>query len=172
MNVVKIIETFVEGGRRIVKALRYGRDDVQTSKQVTPYGFECNPVRDSIGLYTSTATRNRTYVMGYISESNETAPGECRVFSTDADGGVQIAFHYKADGTVEMGGDADNAVRYSKLESAFNELKSDVNDLVIKYNAHTHGVISLGAPTGPAAPLGSPSAADITAAKIDELKTS
>ncbi len=172
MNVVKILGTFVEGGRRIVKLLRFGRDDVQTSKQVTPYGFECNPVSDTVGLYTTTSSRNRTYVVGYISESNETEPGECRVFSTNAAGDVQIAFHYKADGTVEMGGKADNAVRYSKLKEAFDDLKSDFNNLVNNYNAHTHPVVSIGSPTGPAAPLGSPSAADITAAKIDELKTS
>lgn len=173
MNVVKIIETTIEQGRRIVKALRNGRDDVQTSKQITPFGFESNPVRDSIGLYTQTSTKNRTYIIGYIAEGAITEVGESRVFSTDAQGVVQIDFIFKANGTVEMGGSADNAVRYSALETAFNELKSKFNSLVTAYNAHVHTGVTTGPGVSGTTPsVGSPSTADITGAKINELKTS
>lgn len=173
MNVVKVLETFIEEGRRIVKILRNGRDDVQTSKQVTPFGFESNPTSNSIGLYTSTATRNRTYVMGYIAENVDTEVGETRIYSTNDDGEIQISFHFKNDGTVEMGGDADNLMRYNELKSAFDELRDDFNSLVNAYNTHVHpGVTPGNGATVITATTATPSSADMSASKINELKTS
>lgn len=66
-------------------------------------------------------------------------------------------------------------VRYSKLEEAFNQLQADHDDLVQKFNSHTHlyipGPPGSTVPTAPTTTPGTPSTADITEAKIDEIKT-
>ena len=65
-------------------------------------------------------------------------------------------------------------VRFSELETGFNELKDDFNNFISTvYNTHIHpGVLSGGASTSPTPSTGSSSSADISAAKIDEIKTS
>jgi hypothetical protein len=75
----------------------------------------------------------------------------------------------------------DYAVRFNKLQTAFDELKDDFNDLVVKYNVlvgffngHVHGGVEAGSSdTGAVsgtANTDSPSAADITPAKILEIE--
>jgi hypothetical protein len=64
--------------------------------------------------------------------------------------------------SMELGGNVDNAVRFSALETAFNQLKSD-------FDGHTHGGVDTGGGTTSPAIT---SSADITGAKIDNIKTS
>jgi hypothetical protein len=72
---------------------------------------------------------------------------------------------------MEIGGDAYNMVRYQELETAFNQLKSDLNNFISIFNAHTHaGVTTGGGTSGVTATSGTSSSADITPAKIDEIK--
>jgi len=104
--------------------------------------------------------------------------GETRFFSTDDNGTLKNYIWLKKTGNIEIGGSSDNMVRYSKLEQAFNQLKSDFNNLVIAYNTHIHPVpnaVPL-APgpvvTTPTVSSGSPSTANILPAKINEIKTS
>ena len=115
-------------------------------------------------------------IIGYIHKSQISEPGEIRIFSTDDNGDDQISLHLKKDGTAEFGGDSDFMVRYSALETAFNELKSDFNSLVAKHNTHVHPFVGLavGVPgfTTPTTTTETPSIADISGAKIDEIKTS
>ena len=78
------------------------------------------------------------------------------------------------DSFIEMDGNADFMVRFSELETGFNQLKSDFNSFVNTiYNVHVHpGVTAGAASTAPSPSTGSPSSADISGAKIDEIKTS
>jgi len=73
---------------------------------------------------------------------------------------------------IEVGGATDFMVRFSVMETAFNTLKTDFNNLIIAYNAHVHpGVTAGGASTSATPSTGSSSSADISGAKIDEVKT-
>jgi hypothetical protein len=74
------------------------------------------------------------------------------------------------DGTVEINGNADFAVAYTDLKSAFDQLKSDFDTFVTtKYNLHNH-------PTAPAGPVsipsvvGAASTADMSGAKLSTIK--
>jgi len=82
----------------------------------------------------------------------------------------------KIDATeIHLNGDGDTAVKYSELETAFNQLKDDFDNFVSTYNAHTHtttATVGVG-PVGVIAPTtstGSPSTADITPAEEDSIK--
>lgn len=176
MNVVKTISTQIKDSIRFIKFLRMGRSDVQESRQVAPYGTDSNPIKDMVAIYAPTGEDGKTVVIGYVNKNQIADVGEHRIFSTNTNGDVQMYVHLKNDGTAEFGGDSNFMVRYNELETAFNQLKSDFNNLVSSYNSHVHtttatvgtGPVGLIAPT---TTTGTPSTADITPAKINEIKT-
>jgi len=176
MNVVEVISSTLKEGRRLVKFLRFGKSDVKENYEASPFGLDSNPVKKTVALYTTTSSNGQSAVIGYVQTGRKAAAGEFRTYATDADGAEVFYTWIKNDGTYEIGGDADNAVRYSKLEDAFNELKADFNALVTDYNAHIHATTATisATPTvgviSPTTSQGSPSTADITPAKVDEVK--
>lgn len=175
INLVRIINTSVDDlGRRVVKFFRLGKT-VETALQAMPYGVDAQPIEDCIAVYSQTGIKGKSVIIGYINKNAIAGVGEHRLFSTDADGVVKFYLHLKNDGTCEIGGSADNMVRFSELETAFNQLKSDYGDLVNAFNAHMHATAAPGAPSPPT-PVPNvipalPSTADISGAKIDEIKT-
>jgi len=172
LNITKILSTdFDDIKRRIVKVLRKGNSDVQTSMEATPFGIDSNPLKDMIAIYGPTEEKGKTVIIGYVQKDKLAEIGETRLFSTDADGAEQFFIWLKNDGTAEIGGTDYHMVRYEKMEEAFNELKSDFNQLVSIFNSHTHvGVIAGFAVSGVSTTTGTSSTADITPAKIDEIK--
>lgn len=172
MNLTKTISTTVDSlARRVVKVLRYGRDDVQSGYAVAPFGVDSNPIKDMVAVYAPTGTKGETVVIGYINKNHIAGIGELRQYSTDEDGEEQFYLWLRNNGTIEIGGDAKNVARYQELETAFNELRDDFNTLVLIFNGHSHsGVTPGGGITGVTTATGSQSAADITGAKIDEIK--
>lgn len=177
INIVKIISTeLTEAGRRIVKVLRYGKSDVQTPVQSAPFGSDSNPPADIRGVYTNTGNKGDNVIIGYINVNQIAEIGENRLFSTDEDGNLIFEMRLRNDGTVEIGGSVDNLVRFSKLKIEFDILKTDLNSLVSAFNTHVHATAAPGPPVPPT-PVPSvipatPSIADISPAKIDELKSS
>lgn len=182
MNLVKVISTELSDlSQRVVKYLRFGRYDVQTSVEAMPYGTDANPIKDMVAVYAETAEKGRTVIVGYLNKSQIADVGEHRIFSTNADGVVQTYIHLKKDGIMEVGGNSDFMVRYSELATAYNQLKDDHDATVGKLNA----IISVlqnwtvvpndggGALKIAAAALidASDSTGDISNAKIDEIKT-
>lgn len=174
MNIVKVISTKLSDAVRFIKFTRFGRSDVKENREAAPYGLDSNPVKDTVAVYSSTTTNGQSVVIGYVNRNQKADVGEFRTYATDSDGNEVFYTWMKNNGTMEIGGDADNMVRFSELQSAFDELKQDFNDHITDYNSHTHIVPQ--APSGTTTsqtpiPTGSPSAADISGAKIDEIKT-
>lgn len=169
--IVKTISTSLDDlKRRIIKVCRYGKSDIQTSVEVSPYGVDSNPIKDMVAVYAPTKEKGKTVILGYFNKNKLAEVGEYRNFSTDEEGNVVFYTHLKNDGTMEIGGDSDFMVRYSALETGFNQLKSDFNTFITsQYNLHIHPT-----PAGPSSPtvlVGTPSTADISGAKIQEIKT-
>jgi hypothetical protein len=175
INVTKTISTSIKNAVRFVKFLRMGKSDVQECRQASPFGVDSAPISDMAAIYAKTGEVGKPVVIGYINKNQIADVGENRLFSTDSDGNVVFYIHMKNDGTAEIGGDSDNMVRYSELESAFNELRSDLNSLITAYNTHAHPYVGLAVTvpgvTSPTSATGTPSTADITPAKINEIKT-
>lgn len=161
---------------RIVKVICLGKDDVREATEAAPFGVDGGPLKDMIAVYADTVDKGEPVIVGYLNAPQLAQAGELRLYSTDADGQQQFYAWLKGNGTLELGGDADNMVRYSKLEEAFNTLKDDFNAFIDRYNLHIHIAPSGGGPT--AAPDTAPpkpalvhTTADISPAKIDEIKT-
>jgi hypothetical protein len=84
-------------------------------------------------------------------------PGETKLYSTDADGAEKSTHVLTDDGKHVFNGGEDFAVRFSALETAFNQLKSD-------HNGHVH--VETGASTNVPTVLSTASIAD---AKVRDM---
>ena len=153
---------------RVVKLLLFGRDDVRTAEEAMPYGVDSSPIKGMIAVYAETSAKGDPVIIGYINKNQLALVGEHRIYSTDQNGVLKTFIWLKNDGTMLLGGSTKNLTRFQELEAGFNQLKSDFNAHVSKYNGHTHT-----GSTGPIVPAGAstPSSADISGAKIDEIKT-
>lgn len=117
----------------------------------------------------------RDYKLGIACDDGiepEALDGEKILYSLDPTGAQvgYIKLSINPVSPVELNGNADNAVRYSELETAFNDLQQKYNDLLTQYLSHTH-VAPTGA-TGPpvlTSPPPEPSTAQIILAKVLEV---
>ena len=139
-----------------------GEDDVQTVEYMQASGVDHNPpigsavVVNDLGQAWAVAMGADDFV------EPESESGEYEIYASD---GVtkKSRVKCKVDGVVELNGTADFAVRYSKLEAAFNDLQSKWNTFANAYVPGGPG--GIGTP-----PTAIPSTGDITQAKITEVK--
>jgi hypothetical protein len=119
-----------------------------------------------------------------IEETLNLSPGERCIFSTDENGAIVQRLYFDTNGVMTLDDGSDHAVRYSILETAFNELKGKFNDLVDvveQMRSDTEIFAAAYVPGSPAA-IGTPpsypytattpaqSAADITDAEVSTFK--
>lgn len=104
----------------------------------------------------------------------EVLPGEKEIYSTDNPVTTKKArAKFGTDGIITLNQGTDFAVRYSKLESEFNKLKTSFNDLLAEYKLHTHPYVDT--PVGPSDTSATTStqidnASDITLTKVATVK--
>jgi hypothetical protein len=172
MNLVKTISTEVDRlQRRVAKFLRYGKKDIRTSLQIAPHGIDSNPTKDLMALYADTEEKGKSVLIGYLNLNVLAAVGETRLYSTDANGELKTFIWLKADGTMELGGNAKHLARFEELKTGFDQLKQDFNNFVsTTFNAHMHPTAGTGAPSPPTL-TGTASTASIDSSKINEIKT-
>ena len=170
MNFAKVDSSSFDDLKRLfVKFLRYGKSDVQEHCEASPYGVDSRPIKDVIAVVGDMGDNGKKTIVGYLNVERKADTGEIRIFSTDDNAVEKFYIWLKKNGTCEIGGDQDNAVRYSKLEQAFNELKTDFNSFVAVFNTHTHSFVGTGT-VGTPQSSGQSSNADISPAKINEIK--
>lgn len=172
MNLIKVISTDLDSvKRRVVKFLRFGKSDVQTSLQVAAYGIDSNPIKNIIAVYIPTTDKGSTFIIGYINTNQKAAPGEYRTFATDADGVEKFYTWMKSDGTMEIGGDQNFAVKFNELKTEFNKLKTDHNNFLTEYKLHVHTGGTISGSTGPTTSTQINNSSNIDNAKNDKIKT-
>tara|TARA_R110001599_G_scaffold258393_3_gene458667 strand:+ start:841 stop:1365 length:525 start_codon:yes stop_codon:yes gene_type:complete len=173
MYIVKVISTRISEARRLIKFLRRGRSDVKENFEASPFGLDSNPVENTVALYSDTSVNGQSVVIGYVGTNKIADVGEFRTFATDSNGNEVFYTYLKNDGTMELGGDADNLARYGQIEASVNELKDSVAELKNIFSAWTPvpqdggTALQLSALSWSTTPL----VEDITLAKIDEIKT-
>jgi hypothetical protein len=174
----KVISTAINDLLRYIKVQRFGLEDIQEPNESAPFGDDANPIKGMTAIYAATSQRGESVIIGYINKNRLADTGEKRIFSTDSDGELSTYIWLKNDGTMEIGGSTKNLVRFQELETGFNQLRMDLNTLVTTFNSHTHLYIPplvpapiTPIPTAPALPIGVASTANISGAKINEIKT-
>ncbi len=158
--IAKIVSTSLSGGYRFVKALLWGKSGVVNVNEVSPYGLDSNPVDGGDCVYVTTTT-GVPAVVGYFNKGQIADKGEIRIYSTKESTASVIKFyiHLKNDGTCEMGGVADNMVRYTPLDSGLQDMVTRINSNF----ATLYGALGI----TPVPPV----TLDISASKINEIKT-
>lgn len=163
MNLVKIDSfTFDTVKRRVLKFLRKSRN-AETATDASPFGYDGAPIKDMRAIYMASGEKGKDVIVGYLNTNLKAAAGEVRLFSLDANGEQSTLIWLHNNGIIDLGGTADNAVRYAKL-----------NDAVTQHNAQV--VAELGKISTAIANLGgayTPGAVtfNIAQAKITEIKT-
>lgn len=158
-SVVK--ENLIKAGRRALKVLEYG---AKTADVVGPFGDDSAPLKDMIAIYSQTGENGDNVIIGYLNSNQISQPGEKRIFSLKPDGSLSFALHLKTDGTCEIGGSTDNAVRYTPLNDALQLLQTAIN------TEHTKIATAINA-LAPGSYVPEPITVDINQAKIQEIKT-
>jgi hypothetical protein len=144
-----------------------GGGNVISPSQFGPAGLDAPPLEGDYAVTVDTPGDSGETVVGYADPENEGVAegGECRVYSREENGDVAISIILKKDGTIEFGADTDNLVRYSELETAFNDLKTQVQTELTKI-ATTLGSFAI----PPVTPyVLTPLTAAIDKAKIEEF---
>jgi hypothetical protein len=141
-------------------------DDIQTVEYYDCGGRDYLPPDGAEVVIVDISPSYRVAVAVDDRQDSVVAKGEQELYSLDEAGTAKAAtIKLTNDAVIEMNGDTDFAVRYSELESAFNQLKQDLNAFILIYNTHSHSAFG-----GPPSATGLDSAADISGAKIDEIK--
>lgn len=157
MKSAKVISTAINDAKNmVIKVLRLGTKDVQTSKQIAPFGIDSNPIKDMVAVHTETGIKGETIIVGYVNKEHIADIGELRLFSTDSDGEIKATVFLRNNETLELMGDSNFLVKFNELQTEFNKLQS-------AYNSHVH------ASSG--APVSIISTANISLAKNDKIKS-
>lgn len=172
ISLVKVISSEIDGLKnRVVKFLRLGKYDFQTSAETGPYGIDSSPIKNMRAVYAETGSKGETVIVGYINKNQLAGTGEVRLYSTDENGTQKIYVWLKKNGQLELGGNTKHMTRFEELETGFNKLRDDFNDLVSKFNLHMHPTAGSGPPSVQSGDPAELSTADISNAKIEEILT-
>lgn len=157
------ISTIIERSYRRIKTRLFGTSDVRTAAQVSPFGEDSNPPKGFTAVYGNTAKDGKQVILGYLNTSLLAEVGEKRMFSVKANGDVSTFIWLKADETMQLGGDAHFAVRFTPLDSALQDLKTKINVELTKIQV---GITGLGGAYSKV-----DVSIDISAAKNNKIKT-
>ena len=100
-------------------------------------------------------------------------PGEFRTYATDDDGAEKFYIWQKKDGTCEIGGDTNFAVKYNELLQEYNKTKTYITTLKTATGAVATALDSIIPGTSAAfnAAMASAQLGDFSQAKNSKIKT-
>lgn len=167
--------------RRIIKFLRLGKSDTQTSLQASPHGIDSNPVKDMVAIYMKTGVQGESVIVGYLNKNQIAETGETRLYATNASGTEQFHIHMKSTGVCEFDGDeiqflgqVHNLARYMPINAGLQAQAALINSnyaaILVNLAALNVAVNILlpGSVPTPYVPV--PVTVDIAAANNDKLK--
>lgn len=164
MQITIVISTFLDIVlRRRTKVRRFGKDDIQSAFESGPFGVDGNPIAGLRAIYAETTGKGEKVIVGYVNVNQLADVGELRLFSLDSAGLLSTFIWIKNDGTIQLGGAIDNAVKFSPLNSSLGQLVNNLNAELVKIQTaitglggtYARGTLTL----------------DISAAKINQIKT-
>lgn len=167
MKIITVNDTAVSKARRLIKCLFSG--DTHESYQISPFGDDSCPPKSTKGIKEKTDNTGIHAILGYFNRDPKAKAGEKRLYAVKENGDEGFYIWWKNDGSIEMGGNADNAVGFTKLKEGFDELKQDFNNLVNQYNLHTH-TDPLSGSTGTPSTTGDLSYSSIDSSKKTQIK--
>lgn len=127
--------SFSNAKERLVKFLGWGKNDVQSQKEASPYGTDSNPIKNMVAIYAQTANGSESIVIGYINKNQLADVGEHRIYATDSDGDLKGSIWLKKNGAIEIKATGDttqpiklNTGQYKAVLG--DKLTTTLNDVV------------------------------------------
>ena len=168
MKVITVNSDSLHKGFRLIKSIFSG--DSHESYQISPFGDDSCPPKNVKGVKEKTDNYAIHVILGYFNRNIKAKAGEKRLFSVKENGDEGFYIWWKNDGSVEIGGNTDNAVGFAKLKEGFDQFKTDFNTFIVNYNTHTHTDPVSGI-TGVPSVTGIESTASIDSSKKDKIQT-
>lgn len=176
---IDMLETIKVNGtsftKKLVRMVKFARMAfVEETIEVGPFGIDGNPLKNTVAIYAETSKRSQPVVIGYINRDQKAAPGELRIFSKNANGEEQTYIWLKANGTIEIDGNANFAVKFNELKTVVQEIQNDIGSLKAAFNSWVvvpndgGGALKASSATW----AGTPITANIDTAKNANIKTS
>jgi len=171
MNIIQVNSSFVKA----VKWIKYLiAGNVGEAMQIAPFGDDSTPPKNTKGLYTSTLSAKNPVILGYFNRNQITEAGEKRIFSVKEDNSISTYVYCKKDGILELGGNANFAVKYNELKTEYDKTKGLLEAVIQTINTPVNEPGN-GSPSAFQAVLISAIATktigDISSAKNDKIKT-
>jgi hypothetical protein len=143
----------------------------RVSVQALPPGIDAAPLEEDQGISIIIDKANRSVNIGVYPDA-QAEPGEVRIYSRDSGGSIQALLYFKTDGTIEINGTDDFAVRFSKLKEVVDELQGDVTDLKTAFSTWVVAPNDGGAALKASAAtwFGTPLTKNIDDAKVETVK--
>lgn len=164
MELTKIISSKIDKlKRRLIMVSRFGEYDTREPFQANNFGIDSNPIKDMIAVYSGTNENGKSVIIGYLNRNQLAEPGETRIFSVDSGGDLKTYIWLTKTGTIKLGGDADNAVRYSPLNTGLNNLVTQLQTELVSIAA---GISAAGGSYSPGM-----LSVDISNSKVDKITT-
>lgn len=166
-------------GFRLVKYVLFGKKGVRETRQSQPHGIDSSPIPKAQIVHVETMNKQESINIGNIDKTNKIATaGETRIYATDDEGILLFDIYLKTDGTCVFNSGTFSSTRFEELQTAFDELKADLNSFISTYNSHTHPYIdNIGNPPVPTPSVtqsttstGTSSAADISPSESPTIK--
>ncbi len=112
-----IKNTLIDAGLRIVTILEFG---MKSANECAPFGDDSCPLPNMSAIYADTSNIDDPIILGYMNNQQEAQPGEKRLYSLMSDGTLSFYAWLRADGTMSLGGEGNNLVRFTPLQSGIN----------------------------------------------------
>ena len=190
VNIISAIFKKIQGapGKSFTCNVEGEGDKTYEPELYSTFGVLSRPIKDTKGVVidlggTKIITATHNYKLERDMETGETV-----IYSLNDDGEIESEIYLKKDKTIEIKGEIvflpgnDNAMRFTPMQIAFNQLKTELNAAIVIINArvafyaaHTHQIIAPlpNTPTSPPSnvfPPAIPATADMSAAKVEEIK--
>jgi hypothetical protein len=149
-KIVELVRTMTVNGR--------GTYDPRTATDVAPYGVDSCPEDDAQMIYADTEAQDQQITLGVVNEDAKATKGQTRLYCAGS------AYVLLKTSTIELAGTADNAVRYTALNTALQAEATGINANLTAISAAINAIV-------PGSYTPTPVTINITAAKINEIKT-
>ena len=129
ITTAKIKGFFLEGKYRILKVFQYG---AKTADECAPFGFDGNPPNDMDAIFLETGAGGEPVVIGYIQTQRLANQGEVRLYALNENNNLSTYLWLRKDQTIELGGNDENLVKFSKLQEDLTLLQTKLNQELAK----------------------------------------
>lgn len=133
-------------------------------------GVYSKPHEDESGVVAQVGNDNIVIATHNYKLDKDVDKGNILLYSIDNTGTVKGSCLLNQNGEFIVNDGSRSAVAFAELKAGFDQLKTDLNNLITAYNAHVHSGVTTGpGSSGPTPSQGVSSTADIDSSEVDEV---